>query len=310
MGNKSSIQSVSEVNSNHRLTEESKGNYWADAGGSSTHNGWGSSGASSGIKDQGWLDKPAEALHNGWGERITKSIGGKEKCCPSLKVRSNGWVDEAVPGEYQGWSSDPAKQEFNGWASEPVKDEYNGWMVPEPKHNATVGNQDIQTGVNSTGVNNSSLASPAPHMPEVVLHDDIRSLPMKRQSLYPYNSTVENQVNDPTEASQNEVNSHPYIHPVDTNPSFAPSAPPIPEEFLLEEVNSSPIELSTRTHETTTKSGSSSCIICWESPVEGACVPCGHMVGCMSCLNEIKSKKGDCPICRSKIDQVVKLYAV
>ncbi|XP_047326478.1 putative E3 ubiquitin-protein ligase XBAT35 [Impatiens glandulifera] len=55
---------------------------------------------------------------------------------------------------------------------------------------------------------------------------------------------------------------------------------------------------------------SSSCSICWEAAVEGACVPCGHMAGCMGCLNEIKTKKGECPVCRCRIDQVIKIYTV
>ena len=52
--------------------------------------------------------------------------------------------------------------------------------------------------------------------------------------------------------------------------------------------------------------------ICIEAPIEGACIPCGHMAGCMACLNEIKAKKGVCPVsvCRGKINQVVRLYAV
>lgn len=54
----------------------------------------------------------------------------------------------------------------------------------------------------------------------------------------------------------------------------------------------------------------SSCVICLDAPVEGACVPCGHMAGCMSCLNEIKAKNWGCPVCRTKIKQVIKLYAV
>ncbi|KAL8140041.1 hypothetical protein V2J09_006062 [Rumex salicifolius] len=51
---------------------------------------------------------------------------------------------------------------------------------------------------------------------------------------------------------------------------------------------------------------SSSCVVCLDAPVEGACVPCGHMAGCMSCLEEIKEKKWGCPICRSKIDQIIR----
>uniref|UniRef100_A0A7N0ZZE9 RING-type domain-containing protein n=1 Tax=Kalanchoe fedtschenkoi TaxID=63787 RepID=A0A7N0ZZE9_KALFE len=58
------------------------------------------------------------------------------------------------------------------------------------------------------------------------------------------------------------------------------------------------------------KKEDSSCVICLDAPVEGACIPCGHMAGCMMCLNEIKTKNWGCPVCRAKIDQVVRLYAV
>ncbi|XP_006657658.1 probable E3 ubiquitin-protein ligase XBOS34 [Oryza brachyantha] len=52
------------------------------------------------------------------------------------------------------------------------------------------------------------------------------------------------------------------------------------------------------------------CVICLDAPVEGACIPCGHMAGCMTCLKDIESKKWGCPICRAKINQIVRLYAV
>jgi len=55
---------------------------------------------------------------------------------------------------------------------------------------------------------------------------------------------------------------------------------------------------------------SSTCVICLDAPVEGACIPCGHMAGCMSCLKDIESKKWGCPICRATINQVVRLYTV
>nr|GMD80922.1 AMSH-like ubiquitin thioesterase 3 [Ipomoea batatas] len=44
--------------------------------------------------------------------------------------------------------------------------------------------------------------------------------------------------------------------------------------------------------------------------IEGACVPCGHMAGCMACLNEIKAQNWGCPVCRTPIQQVLRLYAV
>ncbi|KAL6639428.1 hypothetical protein ACP70R_023158 [Stipagrostis hirtigluma subsp. patula] len=55
---------------------------------------------------------------------------------------------------------------------------------------------------------------------------------------------------------------------------------------------------------------SGTCVICLDAPVEGACIPCGHMAGCMSCLKDIESKKWGCPICRATINQVIRLYAV
>jgi Zinc finger, C3HC4 type (RING finger) len=52
------------------------------------------------------------------------------------------------------------------------------------------------------------------------------------------------------------------------------------------------------------------CSICIEKGVEGACIPCGHMAGCMRCLQKIKETGGECPICRAKIVWIVKLYTV
>lgn len=102
------------------------------------------------------------------------------------------------------------------------------------------------------------------------------------------------------------------------------SAPPIAEEVTDDgsvhypSIDSSPVDLTSPAFETSdaaseqSKEGgaASSCVICLDAPIEGACIPCGHMAGCMSCLNEIKAKKWGCPVCRAKIDQVVKLYSV
>lgn len=44
------------------------------------------------------------------------------------------------------------------------------------------------------------------------------------------------------------------------------------------------------------------CVICFDASVEGVCVLCGYMVGCMSCLNEIKDKKWGCFVCRIIIE--------
>jgi hypothetical protein len=103
-----------------------------------------------------------------------------------------------------------------------------------------------------------------------------------------------------------------------------PSAPPIPDGVLDEgpihypSIDFSPVEWSIPATEdggpvindVKDEDSSSLCVICWEAPIAGACIPCGHMAGCMSCLNEIKAKKSVCPVCRAKINQVLRLYDV
>lgn len=111
------------------------------------------------------------------------------------------------------------------------------------------------------------------------------------------------------------------IHVPDANPS----APPVTEEIIEDgpiqypsidlgpvDISSSPVEElpSSKSETKEDKEAGSSCVICLDAPVEGACIPCGHMAGCMSCLNEVKAKKWGCPVCRAKINQVVRLYAV
>ncbi|CAA6662480.1 unnamed protein product [Spirodela intermedia] len=59
-----------------------------------------------------------------------------------------------------------------------------------------------------------------------------------------------------------------------------------------------------------TSGSGSSCVICADAPVEAACVPCGHMAGCMACLNEVKMKEFGCPVCRADIERIMKIYTV
>lgn len=106
-------------------------------------------------------------------------------------------------------------------------------------------------------------------------------------------------------------------------PPSVPSAPPISEDTLypgsiehplMDSSSSTDVERevvkSKNGEESGTNSSPSFCVICLDSPIQGACVPCGHMAGCMLCLKEIKAKKGACPVCRAKIEQIVRLYTV
>ncbi|CAN4091118.1 unnamed protein product [Withania somnifera] len=105
--------------------------------------------------------------------------------------------------------------------------------------------------------------------------------------------------------------------------SSVPTAPPLTDDVIdsgpihYPSIDSSSVDLPSPTvwnsgaHGSNNADGaSSSCIICLDAPVEGACIPCGHMAGCMSCLNEIKGKNWGCPVCRAKIEQVIRLYTV
>ncbi|KHN30573.1 putative E3 ubiquitin-protein ligase XBAT34 [Glycine soja] len=114
------------------------------------------------------------------------------------------------------------------------------------------------------------------------------------------------------------LQSHVNASALDLNPS----APPIANEILADgpiqypSIDLSPVDMASPDAEKLPKGEKnaggrgSSCVICLDAPAEGACIPCGHVAGCMSCLNEVKSKKWGCPVCRAKIDQVIKLYHV
>eukprot|EP00928_Gymnodinium_smaydae_P073720 TRINITY_DN56872_c0_g1_i1.p1 TRINITY_DN56872_c0_g1~~TRINITY_DN56872_c0_g1_i1.p1 ORF type:complete len:656 (+),score=39.55 TRINITY_DN56872_c0_g1_i1:42-2009(+) len=52
-----------------------------------------------------------------------------------------------------------------------------------------------------------------------------------------------------------------------------------------------------------------SCVVCLESPADSAVIPCGHMCGCQSCLQSIKSsREALCPICRGPVSSVIRIF--
>ena len=126
-----------------------------------------------------------------------------------------------------------------------------------------------------------------------------------------------------------------------STPSAPPSAPPLPAEYVASgsaydspiqypSIDTSPVKLDFSAvtpealqknivnHEELAASPSapkaeekgSQCVVCWDAPAQGVCIPCGHLAGCMDCLVEIKSKDWGCPVCRAPIQQVIKVYAV
>lgn len=110
----------------------------------------------------------------------------------------------------------------------------------------------------------------------------------------------------PSEAGSSE----PVNQPTAESSSVQPSAPPLPEgsfDYPSVDVGSNTAHGADAASDE--KLGGT-CVICWDAPAEGACVPCGHLAGCMECLSEIKAKNWGCPVCRVQIQQIVKVYAV
>lgn len=53
------------------------------------------------------------------------------------------------------------------------------------------------------------------------------------------------------------------------------------------------------------------CVLCWDREADHVLVPCGHLCLCRNCSRrEVLSGglKGECPVCKSKIDQAVKVF--
>ncbi|GMN32064.1 hypothetical protein TIFTF001_046581 [Ficus carica] len=181
----------------------------------------------------------------------------------------------------------PEASNTNGWGMSAKDDSYNGW-------GSAVGTSHSDP--NSTGCMDEQVK------------EDYNGWSTHDHEPRPHgNQTKHSQTSDESTPSVSENNN------VSVSLTPAPSAPLLPEEILLEEpIHYPTIDLGSDTFSQPTNNevSASSCVICWEAAIEGACIPCGHKAGCMSCLTKIKSKKSVCPVCRSKITEVVRIYAV
>ena len=48
------------------------------------------------------------------------------------------------------------------------------------------------------------------------------------------------------------------------------------------------------------------CLICMSCDRDAVFAPCGHYCACETCANTIRSTQGKCPMCRTRIDVVVR----
>ncbi|CAM6089394.1 unnamed protein product [Calypogeia fissa] len=112
--------------------------------------------------------------------------------------------------------------------------------------------------------------------------------------------------------------------------SLAPSAPPLPPDggpIQYPSVETSPVQPSVqpvdygfgqesgpptklKQKQRDEDKSSGGCIICWDAPAGAVCIPCGHLAGCENCLTRVRRMGSGCPVCRAKIQQVLRVYAV
>ncbi|KAK9083021.1 hypothetical protein Scep_029492 [Stephania cephalantha] len=225
----------------------------------------------------------------------------------------NGWIQPVPP---RGASS-------SDWIDEPAIDKYNGWGTMSTKPS---GNQSQQLVYTSNGFegsiqidqNVSDTASTSEPPPSAA---DIGWLNKPDKKFHHGCSASE--AGPSRSIPPHDLTDVPVANTI-LEPAFVPLAPLVLEsaddEQLVQypSVDTSPVDLTISSVENSPEKtkvkkdtdDSSSCAICLDAPIEGACIPCGHMAGCMSCLHEIKTKKWGCPVCRANIDQVLRLYSV
>jgi len=52
------------------------------------------------------------------------------------------------------------------------------------------------------------------------------------------------------------------------------------------------------------------CIICFDGPKNMLMLPCAHIATCSSCATEIMKRSRQCPVCRTKVSQVLRTFQV
>ncbi|KAM7521716.1 hypothetical protein LguiA_011618 [Lonicera macranthoides] len=247
---------------------------------------------------------------------ISASIQSSMETKPLVHANNaNGWEGPADGSAHNGRGlfGGPRRSESSITRSvdDPPVEEYSGWGVPESTRPSNHSSQSLLGEYNGWGPRESiSSFSSQPDRDEY----NRWGMPESRRSSNNSSQLANEEYNEwGMPASRRPNNStQPVVRTSNELPlmvSTVPSAPPVPQEDSNEDLgNYAWVDYGApRRNEANNES---TCVICWDAPAEGACIPCGHMAVCMSCLNVIKSKQGSCPVCRAEIDQVVKIYAL
>ncbi|KDO16955.1 hypothetical protein SPRG_17592 [Saprolegnia parasitica CBS 223.65] len=91
------------------------------------------------------------------------------------------------------------------------------------------------------------------------------------------------------EAAGEVAPSAPLLSPI--NEVVAASAPPLDESGLLN------------------LAGQRECVVCFDGPQSAVCVPCGHNAVCMRCADHLLAAPvKQCPVCRSSVREIIRLF--
>uniref|UniRef100_A0A0A9DXU4 RING-type domain-containing protein n=1 Tax=Arundo donax TaxID=35708 RepID=A0A0A9DXU4_ARUDO len=177
---------------------------------------------------------------------------------------TNGWGNPPS-NSHNGWGSPvaPAPSKMSGQArvDAPSSSTYNGWDVPGTSSNQSSSKPD------------KSQSNP----PIVIPQEALPALPTPTAPPFAEESFYNGPVQYPSIDST----------PVDV------TMPTITEGGTTETLVEPGENKANASGSGNTPSGT--CVICLDAPVEGACIPCGHMAGCMSCMKDIESKKMGMP---------------
>ncbi|CAL0299675.1 unnamed protein product [Lupinus luteus] len=255
----------------------------------------------------------------------TSSLGPSVQ---SETINTNGWGSSSDNSSYNGWGTSlgarhSLKKNTNGWMDKPFKNDQNGWGSPDSKPVEQSTKNNLGSSSDSS-YNGWGTSLGARHSSELNTNGW-----MDKPAKDDYNgwgSLDSKPVDQLTDNVQSRDDNSPIVSSAScsfASSHFVPSAPPIPDDVLSEgqlhypSIHSPALDMHVPSMVEPAMSigknkgaRDSSCAICWDAAIEGACIPCGHMAGCMPCLNEVRVNKGVCPICMTKIDQVVRLYAV
>ncbi|KAM0833205.1 hypothetical protein ACQ4PT_064408 [Festuca glaucescens] len=211
-------------------------------------------------------------------------------------TNTSGWGNKAN-SSLNGWdppdATAPSKMSGQAQIDAPSSSTYNGWDMPGTSSNQSSSRPDKSQNNPSTVIPQVAPPSlPTPTVPPVLPTPTV--LPVL-----------------PTPTAPPLAEGTFYAGPIQyPSIDFTPVDVTMPQTEGDTTVNSAKTGENDADTSSSGNTPSGTCVICLDAPVEGACIPCGHMAGCMSCLKDIESKKWGCPICRAKINQIIRLYAV